>query len=91
MRNLRYTNAILTVLAVLLTLNLYAGWSTSPGGRLVSLEGEAVAQETGIANAGAQRREMIDVLKQLNATVGEMKKTLTDGSARVKVEAGKTD
>lgn len=92
MRSLRYLNTVLTLIAILLTLNLYVGWTTTPGGELLSIASEAHAQESGgIANAGAQRKEMIDLLKQMNASVNEMQKTLTNGSARVRVEGGKTE
>lgn len=83
MRSLRYLNSILTVIAVLLTLNLYVAWNTTPAGVAVSFAEEAHAQEAGgISNAGAQRKEMIDLLKQLNVNVVGVKKTL-DGGVRV--------
>ena len=80
MRRMRYLNTILTVLAVLLTLNLYATWSVSP----VSIASEAQAQ--GISNAGSQRKEMVDLLKQINVRLSDMNKSLSDGSVRVRVE-----
>lgn len=78
MRQLRYLNAVLTVIAVLLTMNLYVAWSVSPG-----VATGAHAAESGLVNAGAQRKEMIDLLKQLNVSMDEMKTALTDGSIRV--------
>lgn len=85
MRSLGYLNAILTVLAVLLTLNLWTAWTATPGGELLSAAQPAHAQ--GLANAAQQRKEMVDLLKQLNVEFAELKKTLAKGELRVRVEA----
>lgn len=79
MRSLRYLNSILTVIAVLLTLNLYVAWNTAPGAELLG-SSEAYAQEAGgIPNAGSQRKEMIDLLKQLNTHLAGVKKSIDQG------------
>lgn len=83
MRSLRYLNTILTVLAVLLTLNLWTAWTTTPGGDALSLAGESEAQ--GFSNAGAQRREMIELLKQANVQLEQTHSHLTSGELRVRV------
>ena len=79
MQSLRYLNSVLTILAVLLSLNLYVAWSAAP----VSIASEAQAQ--GLSNAGAQREEMIGLLKQLNTHMVDVKKTIKDGPMLVRV------
>jgi hypothetical protein len=83
MTNIKYLNAVLTAVAVLLTLNLWVGLNSSPGDSL-SLESQAVAQ--GRVDAGQQRAEMIKELKSLKSTVESMSTKLSDGSVTVKVE-----
>ncbi|QQE13283.1 hypothetical protein JD969_07445 [Planctomycetota bacterium] len=75
-RSLVYLNSVLSVIAVLLTLNLWAMWNTTPGGQMVGIAEQANAQ--GIANSGAQRKMIIDELKILNkkaSAIGEMMKS----------------
>ena len=80
MRSLRYLNGILTVLAVLLGLQLWTSWTTSPS---VDMATPAYAQ--GIPDAGAQRAQIIDQLKLLNSNTAELKGLLLSGKAQVKV------
>lgn len=84
MNNMKYFNAVLTVIAVLLALNLWVGVSPTPSDR-ISLESQAMAQ--GRVDAGQQRAEMIKELKGLKSTVEAMSSKLTDGSIKVKVES----
>ncbi|MGB1125169.1 MAG: hypothetical protein ACPG4Q_08180 [Phycisphaeraceae bacterium] len=84
MNNMKYLNAVLTVIAVLLALNLWVGVSPTPSDR-ISLESQAMAQ--GRVDAGQQRAEMIKELKGLKSTVEAMSSKLTDGSIKVKVES----
>ena len=84
MRSLRYLNTVLTVIAVLLTVNVWTLWNATPGGEAVSIATEA--QAAGIANAGAQRKQIIDAVNQTKAEVGELKAMFKTGSARVTVE-----
>jgi hypothetical protein len=86
MKSLRYLNSILTVIAVLLTVNVWTLWSITPGGEVLSVATEVRAD--GIANAGAQRKQMIDAVNQVRAEVGEVKAMFKNGSARVRLEAG---
>lgn len=83
MHSLRYLNTVLTILALLLTLNLWTAWTDSAGGHALSLTRPAEAQ--GIVNAGAQRKEMIDLLKKLNVSLSELDKKLTSGKLKVQV------
>ena len=82
MSQMRYLNTVLTVLAVLLGLHLYTAWAGDPP----QLTAPAYAQEGGIPNAAAQRKEMIDTLKRMSAQVEEMKGLFANGRARVTVE-----
>lgn len=84
MKSLRYLNTILTVIAVLLTVNVWTLWNVTPGGNAMSVATEA--QAAGIANAGQQRKEIVDAIKSLNANTTELKAMLANGSVRVKIE-----
>ena len=87
MRTLRYTNGILTVLAVLLTFNLVAMWSNAADRGVVAspdLAEQAMAQ--GIPNPGAQREQMIDLLKRQVQKTDELINLFRSGDARVRVE-----
>lgn len=81
MRSLRYLNTMLTIIAVLLTMQVYA-LLVGPGGPEVAPS----AQAQGIPDAGAQRKEMIDQLKQLNAKTDQLLSLFKSGQARVKLE-----
>lgn len=86
MKSLKYLNTILTVIAVLLTVNVWTLWSVTPGGEAFSVATEARAD--GIANGGAQRKQIIDAVNQVRSEVGELKSMFKNGSARVRLEAG---
>ncbi|MEX0653773.1 MAG: hypothetical protein WD534_01845 [Phycisphaeraceae bacterium] len=85
MQSLKYLNSVLTVIAVLLTLNLWVGWTDTPAGDRMTIVSEAQAQ--GVPNAAQQRREMIDSIKQVNSQIGEIKTLLTSGRVKVQAEA----
>jgi len=85
MRSVRYLNAILTILAVLLALNLWVTWAATPGGQALSWA--KPAQAAGIPNAGEQRKEMVDLLKALNVKVAQLTDLVQSGKVRVQVEA----
>ena len=89
MRSMRYLNTVLTILAVLLTLNLWTQWTATPGGRLLWTAQEAHAAEParGLPNAAQQRRETVQQLKQLNTEVRSLKQMFASGQARVRLEA----
>ncbi len=80
MRSLRYLNCVLTVLAILLSLQLWTAWSTSS----VSMAHEAHAQ--GIPDAGAQRKEMIDALARIQQELTLTNELLRSGQLRVVVD-----
>lgn len=86
MKNLRYLNSILTIIAVLLTLNLWTLWtgSSSP---VASFAAPAHAQvNEGLANAGAQRSEMIALLKKQISATESLTALLKSGTVKVKVD-----
>ena len=57
MKSLRYLNMILTVVAVLLTLNLWTQWTSSAGPLALDGAATAHAAEEGLGNPAAQRNE----------------------------------
>lgn len=80
---MRYTNVILTVLAILLSVQLYTTWTQTPAM-------EPAAQAVGIPDEGAQRKQIIDELKLLNKKTEDLTKLLESGKVRVTVtEAAK--
>ncbi len=85
MPSLRYLNSVLTLLAVLLSLNLWTTWTMTPASEVVSTSQEAHAQ--GIPNAGAQRKAILDEVTAVKQAVTDLKTTLTNGSVRVKVDS----
>ena len=94
MRSLRYLNTILTLLTVLLAMQLWTTWMTpSASGNAAGLASPALAQAAGggIPDAGAQRKEMIDLLKRHIQQTDELIGLLKSGQVRVKVEAPAKD
>jgi hypothetical protein len=90
MRSLRYLNSVLTVIAVLLSANVYALWTSTPGGEAfwpAQRANAAERPEPGVPNASQQRKEMVDLLKNVNAQLGDLKSSLKDGTVRVRIEA----
>ncbi len=90
MLRLRYLNSVLTVIAVLLTINLYTLWTVTPGGAALS-PSPSMAAEGGVVDARVQRKDMIDQLKQLNSELSAMHRTLSSGNVRVQVETPSSD
>jgi len=86
MRSVRYLNGVLTIIAVLLTLNLWAQWHGGPGSNQLPAMPRAAAK--GMPNPGAQRMEMIGQLKKLNEQVSVLTKQLETPIA-VQVTKGK--
>lgn len=84
MRRLRYLNTILTVIAVLLTLNLWTMWAASG-----SPDGSAPARAEGLANAAAQRQQIVDQVRTQNQKMDQLIALLKSGQMRVRIEAGK--
>jgi hypothetical protein len=83
---MRYLNTILTILALLLALQLWTTW-TGTASPPLSLVAQAQAQD-GIPNAGAQRKQMIDLLKEQNVKIEKLSQLLESGRVRVRLEAG---
>lgn len=84
MRSLKYLNTILTILAILLSLNLWMTWTQMPQ---ANLPVESQAQAAGIPDSGAQLQQQIEQLKQLNRTSEELVGLFKNGQARVRTES----
>jgi hypothetical protein len=89
MKTLRYLNTVLTLIAVLLTLNLYAQLTATPAGAAVSPTTQALAadQPRGVGSTAAREAAQLEELRDLNAQVARLAAALTDGSVRVKVDS----
>ncbi len=85
MQSLRYLNTVLTLLAVLLTAVLYTQWMQLP------VTTVAEAQAAGLPDAGAQRQQIVDLLKSLNQKSDELNSMLKEGKARVQVQGAKDE
>ncbi len=86
MKSIRYSNMILTVIAVLLTLNLWTLWTGTAPQVAADFATPAQAQNEGLANAGAQRNQMIDLLRKQVAATESLTALLKSGTVKVKVD-----
>jgi len=84
MKSLRYLNTVLTLIAVLLTVNIWTLWNTTPAGDVLSVATEA--QANGIPNAGQQRKDILDAVKRVNTDTNAIKNLLANGTIKVKIE-----
>jgi len=84
MHTLRYTNRVLTVVAVLLTLNLYAQFTAAGPSTAAPARADSLAK--GVGSQAARQAEIAKGVQQIGRTVEAMNQALTDGSVRVKVE-----
>lgn len=87
MKTLRYLNTVLTVLAILLTLNIYLQLTGSPAGSTVSTANEAHAATDKPRGVGSSAQAQLDELKSINDTLNQLAGRLTDGTMRVKVDS----
>ncbi len=85
MKSLRYLNTVLTLIAVLLTVNIWTLWNMTPGGEALSVATEAEAAN-GIPNAGQQRKEIVDAVKRVNDDTNAIKNLLANGTIKVRIE-----
>lgn len=86
MKSLQYLNTVLTVIAVLLSLHLWTLWSAQSPGEGVSLLPEAHA--AGIPNAGQQRKEIVDELRQVSHKIDDLVSLFRSGDAQVRMWRG---
>ncbi len=88
MRSLRYLNSVLTVLAILLTLQLWTMWtqSAAPSRSAAWLDVARPAHAAGLPNSAMQRKQTNDLLKQLIRKTEELNGLFKSGRARVRVE-----
>jgi len=92
MSSLRYLNTVLTVLTVLVGLHLWTVWSGGNADSAMMLTQTAHAQSRGgVPDAGAQRLEMISLLKQLVKQSEDTQSLLKSGQVRVKLEGESAD
>ncbi|MEM9913879.1 MAG: hypothetical protein AAF911_02845 [Planctomycetota bacterium] len=87
MKTLRYLNTVLTVIAILLTLNVYLQLTGTPAGGAVSVAQEAHAADKPARGVGSSAQAQLDQLKEINANLSRLSGKLTDGSVRVKVDS----
>ena len=82
--SLRYLNTVLTIIAVLLTLNLWTLGAGGPSHAMTELATPAQAA-VGHANPGHQRKQMIDLLKRQVQQTEQLSGLFQSGKARVSV------
>lgn len=89
MKTLRYLNTVLTVIAVLLTFNVYLQLTTTPAGAAVSPVSEAHAADKpqGVGSTAARAAAQLELLDDINGNLTALSAKLTDGSVRVKVDS----
>jgi len=91
MRSLRYLNTVLTVIAVLLTLQLWTAWTGLPDGSVAEAKptrSQLASRASGIPNAAAQRIETVNLLKKMSQQNETLIGLFRTGKARVRVEGG---
>lgn len=84
MKSLRYLNLVLTVIALLLSLNLYVQFADGPAGDMLSPATKAYAGEArGIGSQGERQQVMIEELKSMNAKLDRIDSTLNNKTIKV--------
>jgi len=88
MKPMTYLNGILTVLAVLLTLNLWTQWTAGDGAGLIpGVADQAQARDVPAPASGSvQRQKMIELLQDVKGDTATMNRLLSSGKMRVLVE-----
>ena len=84
MRPIQYLNTVLTVIAVLLSLNLWAMWTQSGFSTVPSAQAQAGIP---LPDPGVQRNEMNNQLRAINEKLAELNAQFKGGTARVRVES----
>jgi hypothetical protein len=89
MKTLRYLNTVLTLIALLLTLNLYVQLTATPAGAAITAGTAAHANDRprGVGSTAAREAAQLDELREINATLTVLTAKLGDGSVRVKVDS----
>ncbi|MEL7087029.1 MAG: hypothetical protein AAGL98_01075 [Planctomycetota bacterium] len=89
MKTLRYLNTVLTVIAVLLTINVYVQLTGSPAGAAVSTATQAHAADKakGVGSTAAREQAQLEALRDINVNLKAAVAKLSDGSVRVKVDS----
>ncbi|MEM8737221.1 MAG: hypothetical protein AAGG38_01920 [Planctomycetota bacterium] len=89
MKSLRYLNSVLTVLAILLTLNVYLQLAGTSAGAAVSTVNVAHAKDRpkGVGSTAAREQAQLEELRNISRTMTQLNTALTNGSIRVKVDS----
>ena len=85
MKTVRYLNSVLTVIAVLLTLNLYVQLTVG-GPAVASTAHAADTAKKGVGSTAARQAEMVRSLDELVKVNTLINQTLTNATISVKVE-----
>jgi hypothetical protein len=91
MPGLRYLNVILTVLTLLLALQLWTSLTQKNEPWAVPARAAELPGPGGIPDAGAQRMQVIDLLKQLVQKAEDQKELWRSGQVHVKVDKDPAD
>ena len=84
MQSVKYLNTILTAIAILLALQLWTSWAGVSSDQPIELV--APAHAAGIPNAGHQRQQMVDQLKEVSSKLDQLNDQFRSGQARVRIE-----
>ena len=89
MKTLRYLNTVLTLIALLLTLNLYVQITATPAGAAISPATPAMAadQPRGVGSSAAREAAQLEEMQAMNQKLSTIAAALVDGSMRVKVDS----
>jgi|GEM_PF-2516160 len=85
MGTLRYLNVMLTVIAVLLSLQLWTQWTMSPS-VITEVHAGNTSRAQPFPNAAKQRKDMKDSLDKAVRQLQDLNKQFQSGKARVHVE-----
>lgn len=98
MNSLRYLNTVLTMIAILLAVHAWAIFAGTDNALPATTPWVSQAQAAGktptgggIPNAGAQRQQMVDMLKRISQQNESLTNMFRTGQARVRLEGVSAD
>ena len=83
MQSVKYLNVVLTAITILLALQLWTSWAGASLDQPIELVSPAHA--AGIPNAGHQRQQIVDRLKEVSAKLDQLNDQFRSGKARVRI------
>lgn len=83
MQSVKYLNVILTTIAILLALQLWTSWSGPSLDQ--SMSWTTPAHAAGIPNAGHQRQQIVNQLKDMSVKLDQLNDQFRSGKARVRI------